>query len=170
MSFSVHIKRKETSTCSMRSFLQAAGLPSLLKQKSFRRRRLCTLQSSRTMLPTSIRRSLSSATQSPSALLARLGLSTTSPNSGVYNGHWSSPSSNGPLHASLNPSTGKVIAEVREATESDVEETIVKAREAFRVWRKVPGPKRGEVLRQIRGALSENIDGESSLISRGVWC
>lgn len=92
-----------------------------------------------------------------SDVLHRLGISTSTPNAGVYNGEWKAT---GSTYASINPSTGKVLAEVREASKQDVEETMIASREAFKVWRKVPAPKRGEILRLIRGALNEKIDGQ----------
>ena len=97
-----------------------------------------------------------------SGVLSRLGLSSSSPLAGVYDGTWSA---SGALHASINPATGEEIAQVQQASKEDVERTIVKAREAYRGWRNVAPPKRGEVLRQIRGRLEENIEDLGALVT-----
>lgn len=80
-------------------------------------------------------------------LLARLGLETDKPNVGVYNGTWKA---SGPVVQQRNPATGEVLAEVQEGNEADLEEAVVKAREAYKQWRMVPAPRRGEVLREYR--------------------
>lgn len=50
---------------------------------------------------------------------------------------------------SYSPVDGKLIASVNSATEADYEAIILKAQEAFKEWRQVPAPKRGEVVRQL---------------------
>lgn len=50
---------------------------------------------------------------------------------------------------SISPVDGKVIASVNAATEADYEAVILKAQEAFKEWRMIPAPKRGEVIRQL---------------------
>ena len=50
---------------------------------------------------------------------------------------------------SISPVDGKVIASVNAATEVDYEAVILKAQEAFKEWRMIPAPKRGEVIRQL---------------------
>ncbi len=50
---------------------------------------------------------------------------------------------------SISPVDGKVIASVNAATEVDYEAVILKAQEAFKEWRIIPAPKRGEVIRQL---------------------
>ncbi|UZR94878.1 L-piperidine-6-carboxylate dehydrogenase [Chondrinema litorale] len=49
----------------------------------------------------------------------------------------------------LSPGTGKKIASVTMASANDYEKVITQAQNAFEVWRKIPAPKRGEVVRQI---------------------
>ncbi|MBN1116596.1 MAG: aldehyde dehydrogenase family protein [Bacteroidales bacterium] len=51
--------------------------------------------------------------------------------------------------ASWSPATGKKIAEISAVTLDDYQLVIQKAKEAFKRWRTVPAPKRGEVVRQI---------------------
>ncbi len=55
----------------------------------------------------------------------------------------------------VSPTDGKLIANVYQASEKDYEKIINKAEEAFLVWRKVPAPKRGEIVRQIGLRLRE---------------
>ncbi|MGZ3751692.1 MAG: aldehyde dehydrogenase family protein, partial [Mucilaginibacter sp.] len=53
----------------------------------------------------------------------------------------------------VSPVDGKKIASVKLATESDYNKVIEKAGEAFKKWRTIPAPKRGEIVRQIGDAL-----------------
>lgn len=54
---------------------------------------------------------------------------------------------------SYSPVNGAAIASVSVTTPEQYELVIVKAQEAFAAWRKIPAPKRGEVVRQIGEAL-----------------
>ncbi|HUQ01941.1 MAG TPA: aldehyde dehydrogenase family protein, partial [Kofleriaceae bacterium] len=45
------------------------------------------------------------------------------------------------------PITGEQLAELRDATPADVSAAIGRAHEAFLVWREVPAPRRGELVR-----------------------
>ncbi|HAW57831.1 MAG TPA: aldehyde dehydrogenase family protein, partial [Bacteroidales bacterium] len=85
--------------------------------------------------------------------LKRLGLSEI--NKGVTTGTlWYE--TNGPITESVSPINGSVIGKVRNATLEDYEMLIKKAQAAFKEWRLVPAPKRGEIVRQIGIALREN--------------
>ncbi len=57
-----------------------------------------------------------------------------------------------------SPGSGEKIASVYQASESDYEEIIQKASEAFIYWRDVPAPKRGEIVRQIGDELRKYKD------------
>jgi aldehyde dehydrogenase (NAD+) len=48
-----------------------------------------------------------------------------------------------------SPATGEYIASVYQASKSDYEKVVDTASAAFLEWRKVPAPKRGEIIRQI---------------------
>jgi aldehyde dehydrogenase (NAD+) len=50
---------------------------------------------------------------------------------------------------SISPVDGKIIASVASASEADYEAIVMKAQEAFKVWRAMPAPKRGEIVRQL---------------------
>ncbi len=54
-----------------------------------------------------------------------------------------------------SPATGQYIGSVYQASETDYENVIKQAEEAFKYWRKIPAPKRGEVVRQIGLRLRE---------------
>lgn len=97
------------------------------------------------------------------ALFQRLGLSTTSPNEGVYDGsNWKA---SGPVVDSINPATGGVLASVREASAEDVQRTLAASRAAFEQWRRVVAPARGEVVRQIRNAIADALPDLGALIT-----
>jgi aldehyde dehydrogenase (NAD+) len=53
------------------------------------------------------------------------------------------------------PIDGSVIATVRQVTEGEYEQIAAKAHEAFLAWRRVPGPKRGEIVRLLGNRLRE---------------
>ena len=55
----------------------------------------------------------------------------------------------------VSPTDGKLIARVYQCSESDYEKIITTAQSAFKFWRTVPAPKRGEIIRQIGHKLRE---------------
>ncbi len=95
-------------------------------------------------------------------LLSRLGISEV--NSGVTSGtKWFE--AKGVVTSSSTPISGEEIAKIKNASLVDYEELITTAKEAFKVWRKVPAPKRGEIVRQIGIALREAKDDLGKLVS-----
>lgn len=64
-----------------------------------------------------------------------------------------------------SPVDGKYIASVYQATEGDYEKIMEAAVEAFKYWRKVPAPKRGEIVRQIGAKLREYKEPLGKLVS-----
>jgi len=93
--------------------------------------------------------------------LAELGLAAV--NDGAATGPFLSTS--GPLLDSVNPSTGDVLAQVRQAQAADLERVTQAAVDAFASWRTVPAPQRGEVVRQIGEALREHKQALGTLVS-----
>lgn len=82
--------------------------------------------------------------------LKELGLNQV--NKGVSTGTlWMETS--GDVLTSRSPVDGKEIAGIRQATLEDYHTVISTAKEAFRKWRKIPAPTRGEVVRQIGNEL-----------------
>uniref|UniRef100_A0A8D1KSV4 aldehyde dehydrogenase (NAD(+)) n=1 Tax=Sus scrofa TaxID=9823 RepID=A0A8D1KSV4_PIG len=94
------------------------------------------------------------------AWLKELGLREE--NEGVYNGSWGG---RGEVITTYCPANNEPIARVRQASAADYEETVKKAREAWRIWADIPAPKRGEIVRQIGDALREKIQVLGSLVS-----
>jgi len=56
---------------------------------------------------------------------------------------------------SFSPVDGELIASVNAATAEDYETLMLKGQEAFKSWRLVPAPKRGEIVRQLGLKLRE---------------
>lgn len=65
----------------------------------------------------------------------------------------------------FSPADGKLIAAVQLATPADYETVVQKAQEAFLVWQRMPGPKRGEIVRQIGDKLREYKEPLGKLVS-----
>ncbi|XP_059689559.1 alpha-aminoadipic semialdehyde dehydrogenase isoform X2 [Gavia stellata] len=94
------------------------------------------------------------------AWLRELGLQEE--NLGVYNGRWGG---GGQVVTTYCPANNEPIANVRQASLEDYEETVKKAKEAWKVWADIPAPKRGEIVRQIGDALRQKIKVLGSLVS-----
>jgi aldehyde dehydrogenase (NAD+) len=96
--------------------------------------------------------------------LAALGIRDS--NSGTWSGSrgWSEQTSAG-LIDSMNPATGKRLAQVRGASAEDYEHVVAAAVQAAKDWRQVPAPKRGEIVRLVGEALRQNKDALGSLVS-----
>jgi aldehyde dehydrogenase family 7 protein A1 len=74
------------------------------------------------------------------------------PISGVYDGKWKQ--GKGEILRPIDPATGKPIGlQVSCADHGQTLEAIGNAREAFKSWRNVPGPKRGEILKDFNREL-----------------
>src|ERR1700730_10688093 len=96
--------------------------------------------------------------------LQALGLSDINP--GTWSGAraWSEQP-DAPLFESLNPATGKRLAQVRGATPADYEHVMAAAVAAAAAWRCVPAPKRGEAVRLMGDELRKYKDALGSLVS-----
>ncbi|XP_074021885.1 alpha-aminoadipic semialdehyde dehydrogenase isoform X2 [Numenius arquata] len=94
------------------------------------------------------------------AWLRELGLQEENP--GVYNGRWGG---RGQVVTTYCPANNEPIASVQQASLEDYEETVKKAKEAWKVWADIPAPKRGEIVRQIGDALRQKIKVLGSLVS-----
>ncbi len=75
---------------------------------------------------------------------------------------------NGEMLESVSPIDGKIIGKVRCANADDYEQVISRSIEAFQEWRKVPAPKRGEIVRQIGNALRNHKKNLGELVTREV--
>lgn len=77
---------------------------------------------------------------------------------------WGSTTSEGELKIH-SPVDGKHIASVYQASAEDYDHIVTKAQEAFKYWRTVPAPKRGEIVRQMGLRLREFKDPLGRLVS-----
>jgi len=66
---------------------------------------------------------------------------------------------------SYSPADGNLIGSVAQAGPADYEHIVQKAAKAFEIWKMVPAPKRGEVVRQIGNRLREYKDELGALVS-----
>ncbi|NOJ74345.1 L-piperidine-6-carboxylate dehydrogenase [Empedobacter stercoris] len=67
--------------------------------------------------------------------------------------------------SSYSPVDGKLIGKVISSTKDDYEEVITKAQTAFKEWRMIPAPKRGEIVRQFGDKLREKKASLGKLVS-----
>src|SRR6056300_1085160 len=105
---------------------------------------------------------LTAVDSSIQALLNQLGIEEM--NHGASTGSkWMA--TNGTKFESYSPSNGALIASVNGATESDYEAVIGQAQEAYKSWRTVPAPKRGEVVRQLGVKLRKYKEPLGKLVS-----
>ena len=65
----------------------------------------------------------------------------------------------------ISPVDGKHVASVYQASEKDYEKVVTKSHEAFLEWRKLPAPKRGEVVRAVGDKLREYKDPLGKLVT-----
>jgi aldehyde dehydrogenase (NAD+) len=67
-----------------------------------------------------------------------------------------------------SPITGEIVARLRETTADEAERQIERAEQAFHVWRKVPTPRRGELVRLLGEELRAAKDDLGKLVSLEV--
>ena len=97
-----------------------------------------------------------------SKLLSSLGLKDI--NQGSSTGYqWLN--SSGKISDVFSPVDGNKISSIIETDEDTYEKIIETASSAYVSWRKVPAPKRGEIVRQIGNELRENKDSLGQLVS-----
>ncbi len=92
--------------------------------------------------------------------LGRLGIEDKNP--GGFAGSWMG---SGPELEVTTPIDGSVIGYVRQVSEEEADKIVAKAHEAFLEWRRIPAPRRGEVVRQLGLALREAKEDLGSLVS-----
>ena len=96
--------------------------------------------------------------------LAALGIRDL--HAGTWSGShgWSEQTSGG-LIDSVNPATGTRLGQVRGASSEDYENVVTSAVQAAKLWRQVPAPKRGEIVRLMGEELRHHKDALGSLVS-----
>jgi aldehyde dehydrogenase (NAD+) len=97
-------------------------------------------------------------------ILSSLGLEQD--NAGVWTatGGWRK-SAGAQVIESMNPATGQATARVHCATEADYEQLIKDSQAAYKLWREVPAPKRGEAVRLVGEELRKHKDALGSLVA-----
>ncbi|MCB0806080.1 MAG: aldehyde dehydrogenase family protein [Bacteroidales bacterium] len=97
-----------------------------------------------------------------SEMLKQLGLEKV--NNGASTGaEWFE--TKGELLDSYSPTDGQLIGSVKQAGMDDYETIMAKAQEAFKYWRMVPAPKRGEIVRQMGEELRKYKEPLGKLVS-----
>lgn len=71
----------------------------------------------------------------------------------------------GRVFESYSPADGKLIGKVKAADSEDYQMMMRDAEEAAKAWRKVPAPKRGEIVRQVGLKLREKKNALGKLVS-----
>lgn len=66
---------------------------------------------------------------------------------------------------SSSPVNGETIASVTQTTREEYDKIVVKAQEAFKVWRKLPAPQRGDIIRQFGDSLRAHKEDLGYLVS-----
>jgi aldehyde dehydrogenase family 7 protein A1 len=92
--------------------------------------------------------------------LRELGLEEE--NAGVYNGTWFGA---GKVYTTFSPIDNRPIARIRGGTKEDYESCLTAMQDATRMWQSTPGPKRGEIVRQIGEAVRHKKKALGALIS-----
>jgi len=73
----------------------------------------------------------------------------------LINGKWIE-SSSGEFFTSINPANEKSIGKFQKGNEDDVNQAVDAAKRAYATWKKVPPPKRGEILFKFAQLLRKN--------------
>ena len=73
--------------------------------------------------------------------------------------------SNGELLESYSPVDGKLIGKVKASTKEDYEKVMATATQAFKTFRNIPAPQRGEIVRQFGNKLRELKEPLGKLVS-----
>ncbi len=95
--------------------------------------------------------------------LSTLGIEKT--NSGTATGQRYIENKSAKLITSYTPSDGSEIGSVYETTKEEYDQVVKASQEAFKEWRMMPAPQRGEIVRQIGLKLREYKEPLGKLVS-----
>ena len=73
--------------------------------------------------------------------------------------------STGAFIESYSPADGKLIGKVKSTDEKSFAQAVAQSQKAFKEWRLVPAPRRGEVVRQIGQSLRKYKEPLGKLVS-----
>ena len=93
-------------------------------------------------------------------VLKELGIAEQ--NVGGFGGDWIG---SGPELSVVSPIDGSALASVRQVTVDEYDQIVARAEAAFVVWRKIPAPRRGEVIRQLGDRLRQAKAALGALVS-----
>lgn len=96
-------------------------------------------------------------------LLSRLKIKALNP--GAFSAYGWHSDNHQPTLGSYNPTTGELLGEIATCSLADYEQVMLRAVNAAQEWKRVPAPKRGEIIRQIGQALRDHKDSLGSLVS-----
>jgi aldehyde dehydrogenase (NAD+) len=96
-------------------------------------------------------------------ILKQLGIQEI--NNGTSTGTKHFSSADAEVKEIYSPVDGKLIGKVKYTTPAEYEQVITSAQEAYQTWRKMPAPKRGEIVRQYGNLLREFKEPLGSLVS-----
>lgn len=99
----------------------------------------------------------------PAIDLSILGIQSNNP--AFHDGISAHISSGEEMIITYSPVDGQHIATVQLANEADYQELLSIAQDAFMVWREIPAPKRGEIVRQIGDAFRKYKEPLAQLVS-----
>ena len=68
----------------------------------------------------------------------------------------------------INPATEELVAEIAQAEISDVDAAVQAAKEAFKTWRQMPAPLRGEILFKVGDLLKQKKEELAQLLTRDM--
>jgi len=97
-------------------------------------------------------------------ILSELGIDEFNFGACSGSGQWSKSKEGGVIE-SINPSNGELIASVHQSTEEDYNNILNASIDAFKEFRKVPAPIRGQLVREMGDALREKKDALGTLVS-----
>ncbi len=106
---------------------------------------------------------MSTAQSFSTDFLKTLGIEAHNHGTSTGQNHFSS--ANAEKREIYSPVDGKLIGTVSFTTEEEYKTVIAKAEEAFVIWRKMPSPKRGEIVRQYGNLLREYKEPLGKLVS-----
>jgi aldehyde dehydrogenase (NAD+) len=93
--------------------------------------------------------------------LQQLGIEAINDGTSTGNNFFSS----GELISSISPVDGALIAKVKSSSKEDYDKLMNTANEAFNIWRSIPAPQRGEIVRQFGEKLRDFKEPLGKLVS-----
>jgi len=93
--------------------------------------------------------------------LAQLGIKSINEGTSTGINHFST----GEILESYSPVDGQLIASVKTTSDADYEKVMQAATEAFKTFRLMPAPQRGEIVRQFGDKLRKNKEALGKLVS-----